>query len=269
VATDKHFGGAIPDVYDTYLVPLIFEFYARDLADLAAGYHPAAVLETAAGSGVVTRMLAPMLRKDAEYVVTDLNRPMLERARRRQGNDPRITWEEADALHLPFGDGRFDVVLCQFGAMFFQDKVKGFSEALRALRPEGCFLFNVWDRLAENVFADEVTRAAGELFADDPPRFLDRVPHGYHSVSQIESDLRAAGFTQIRIRTVAGESWAAGPKIPAIAYCQGTPLRNEIEARGAKRLEKVTARAAAAIAERFGSGSVAGKMQAHVIEASP
>ena len=106
-----------------YLVPLIFQAYASDLAPRVAQAAPAQVLETAAGTGVLTRALAPLLRADARYTVTDLNQPMLDRAAARQGSDQRIIWQQADALHLPFSDDSFDAVCCQFGAMFFPDRV--------------------------------------------------------------------------------------------------------------------------------------------------
>ena len=134
---DMVFAGSIPKFYDTLMVPLIFEAYATDLAALVAAASPGAVLETAAGSGVVTRALAPRLRADARYVVTDLNQPMLDYAATRQGADRRIEWRQADALDLPFEDASFDVVCCQFGAMFFPNRVAGYAEARRMLRPGG------------------------------------------------------------------------------------------------------------------------------------
>jgi ubiquinone/menaquinone biosynthesis C-methylase UbiE len=265
--TDKVFAGSIPAIYDTYLVPLIFEVFASDLARRVAEGNPASVLETAAGSGVVTHALAPLLDKGARYVVSDLNQPMLERAANRQGVDERITWRQADALALPFDDDNFDAVCCQFGAMFFPDRIAGYREALRVLKPGGRFLFNVWDSIEDNDFARIVTDAVGALFPDDPPRFLARTPHGYHDVGQIESELRAAGFSAIRIDTLRRRSEAPSARDPAIAYCQGTPLRNEIEARDREALESVTARAAEAIATAYGAGPVSGKIQGHVIVA--
>src|SRR5271167_908713 len=116
--TDKLFAGSIPENYDRYLVPLIFESFAQDMARRGAALSPRTVLETAAGSGVVTRALTPRLSADASYVVTDLNQPMLDYAATRQGSDSRIEWRQADALDLPFEDASFDVVCCQFGAMF-------------------------------------------------------------------------------------------------------------------------------------------------------
>lgn len=265
--TDTSFAGSIPDIYDTFLVPLVFASYASDLARRAAEGSPARVLETAAGTGVVARALAPLLRTDACYVVSDLNQPMLDRAASRQGPDERIVWRQADAMNLPFEDKSFEAVLCQFGAMFFPDKVAGYREARRMLAPGGRFLFNVWDRIEDNEFAQVVTEAVGTIFPSDPPRFLARLPHGYHDRERIESELRAAGFASVEIVTLQERSEAKSPRDPAIAYCQGTPLRGEIEARDAARLEDATARAAEAIARRFGREAVSGKIQAHVITA--
>ena len=192
------------------------------------------MLETAAGSGVVTRALAPMLSPDARYVATDLNQPMLDYAATRQGRDDRISWRKADAQALPFEDATFDLVCCQFGVMFFPDRPSAYREARRVLKPGGAFLFNAWDRIEENVFADDVTNALAEFFPNDPPRFMARTPHGYHDTALIRSDLAKAGFSNVTIETRAEQSRAPSPRHAAIAYCQGTPLRNEIEARGAE-----------------------------------
>lgn len=265
--TDKVFAGSIPENYDRYMVPLIFEPYAADLAQRAASLSPNAVLEIAAGTGVVTRALAPKLSAAASYTVTDLNQPMLDYAASRQPLDSRITWRQADALALPFEDAAFDRVCCQFGAMFFPDRSTAYREAKRVLRPGGLFLFSVWDRIEENVFADDVTNALAEIFPNDPPRFLARTPHGYHDTALIRRELENAGFSGVAIETRAEQSRASSPRVPARAYCQGTVLRSEIEARDAGMLEAATDYAASAIAERHGSGEVAAKIQAHVIVA--
>ncbi|MGN6551637.1 MAG: methyltransferase domain-containing protein [Pararhizobium sp.] len=266
--TDKVFSGSVPENYDRYMVPLIFEPYAADLAHRAASLSPGSVLEVAAGTGVVTRALAPKLAAGARYTVTDLNRPMLDYAASRQPPDSRITWQQADALALPFGDAIFDLVCCQFGAMFFPDRRAAYGQARRVLKPGGHLLFSVWDRIEENVFADDVTNALARLFPDDPPRFLARTPHGYHDTALIRRELEDAGFSGVGIETRAEVSRASSPRVPAVAYCRGTLLRNEIEARDAGKLETATDCAAAAIAERHGSGAVAAKIQAHVIIAT-
>lgn len=265
--TDKVFAGSVPENYDRYMVPLIFEPYAADLARRAASLSPGSVLEIAAGTGVVTRALAPKLPSGASYVVTDLSQPMLDYAASRQEPDSRITWRQADALALPFEDAAFDVVCCQFGAMFFPDRTLGYREAKRVLKPGGRFLFNVWDRIEENVFADDITNALARIFPDDPPRFLARTPYGYHDTALIRRELEDAGFSRVVIETRAEQSRASSPRIPAVGYCQGSPLRNEIEARDAGKLEAATDYAASVIADRHGSGEVAAKIQAHVMVA--
>lgn len=262
---DKVFAGSIPKLYETRLVPLIFAPYAADLKQRVGLMNVSRVLEVAAGTGVVTRALATIPNDAMSIVATDLNQAMLDQAAA-VGTARPVQWQQADAMALPFPDAQFDAVVCQFGAMFFPDKPKAFSEARRVLKPGGVFIFNVWDRISENEFADTVTTALATVFPNDPPRFLARTPHGYHDPSTIERDLANGGFTKSpRIDTVAARSRAASADVPAIAYCQGTPLRNEIEARDASRLAEATDVAAAALAQRFGTHAVDGKIQALVV----
>jgi ubiquinone/menaquinone biosynthesis C-methylase UbiE len=263
--TDKVFTGSIPKLYEEHLVPLIFEPYAADLVNRVASHSLARVLEIAAGTGVVTRKLASVLPESVSIVATDLNQAMLDLASG-VGTKRPVEWRQADAMQLPFEDSVFDAVVCQFGVMFFPEKSKAFSEARRVLRSGGVFMFNVWDRIEENEFAHTVTKALESLFPEDPPRFLARTPHGYYDLANIERDLKHGGFlASTNTSTVAARSKATSPQIPAIAYCQGTPLRNEIEARDKSRLGEATNIAAKAIAERFGLGPVDGKIQAHVV----
>jgi SAM-dependent methyltransferase len=263
--TDKVFAGSIPKFYETHLVPLLFEPYAADLVNRLASRSLSRVLEVAAGTGVVTRALASVLPERVSIVATDLNQPMLDQASA-LGTKRPVEWRQADAMQLPFQDGTFDAIVCQFGVMFFPEKAKAFSEAHRVLRPGGVLIFNVWDRLEENEFADTVTAALASLFPEDPPRFLARTPHAYHEHASIEQDLVSGGFiAPPEIITLAARSRAKSPRDPAIAFCQGTPLRNEIEARDASRLGEATDIAAEAIGRRFGRGDVDGKMQAHVV----
>jgi SAM-dependent methyltransferase len=262
--TDKIFAGSIPKLYEELLVPLIFEPYAADLAARLQARAPARVLEIAAGTGVVTRAMAKTLG-GASIIATDLNPGMLEQARR-TGTSRPVEWRQADAAALPFEDRAFDAVVCQFGVMFFPDKAKAFSEARRVLAPGGLFLFNVWDRIEDNEFAEVVTAALETVFPNDPPRFMARIPHGYYDVGAVARDLAQGGFAASpRIDTLAARSRAASPRIPAMAYCQGTPLRNEIETRAATRLGEATDVAAQWIEKRFGGGAVDGKIQAHIV----
>jgi SAM-dependent methyltransferase len=264
---DRGFLGSVPELYEQYMVPLIFEPYAADLAARIALRQPSRVLEIAAGTGVLTRQLANALPTSVAIVATDLNQPMLDQAAAIGTRRP-VEWRQADVMQLPFADEAFDVVACQFGAMFFPDKSKAFSEARRVLCPGGWFMFSVWDRIDQNEFADAVDQALQALFPDCPPRFMARVPHGYYDDSVIRHDLAQSGFDRVpEFITLASRSRADSPRIAAVAYCQGTPLRGEIEALGSPHLAEVTDVATLALEHRFGPGPVDGKMQAHVITA--
>ena len=255
----------MPKVYEMYFVPLVFQPFAADLVSRLPQGSLSRVLETAAGTGVVTRVLDSVLPENVSIVATDLNKAMLQMAAE-VGTKRPVEWRQADAMALPFPDGMFDAVICQFGVMFFPDKPKAFSEAHRVLRPGGVFVFNVWDRIEENEFVDTVTRSLESLFPNDPPRYHARVPHGYYSKPTIEKDLAAGGFTaKPEFSTVTKRSVAENPRSPAIAYCQGTPLRNEIEERDATLLGDATVVAMEALIARFGKRNISGKTQAHAV----
>jgi SAM-dependent methyltransferase len=265
-ASDAVFAGSVPQLYEQYLVPLIFQPYADDVARRAAALAPAGVLETACGTGVVTRALSRALPATVDILATDLNPPMLERAQA-IGTSRPVRWQQADAQELPAQDDAFDVVVCQFGAMFFPDKVRAFREAHRVLRPGGTLIFNVWGRIEENEFADIVTETVSQRHPDNPPRFLERTPHGHYERDPHFDALRSAGFTSaLSYETVDARSPAESAQVAAIAYCQGTPLRGELEKLGADLAEE-TAACTAALSARFGNGPVDGKIQAHVISA--
>ena len=263
--TDHAFAGSIPKLFETLLVPLIFEPYADDLAARVATRAPRRVLEIAAGTGVVTRHMALLLPEGTSIVATDLNQAMLDQAAA-VGTARPVQRRQADAMQLPFADESFDAVVCQFGVMFLPDKAKAFAEARRVLAPGGIFLFNAWDRIAENEFADTVTIALQSIFPDDLPRFMARVPHGYHDLAAIAEDLKRGGFDAApEMVTVSARSRAASARGPAMDFCLGTPLRNEIEARDKTKFEAATDVAERALAVRFGHGPVDGKIRAHVV----
>lgn len=259
------FAGSMPQTYEKYLVPLIFEPYAVDLVRRLAARSPVRVLEIAAGTGVVTRAMVATLPAQVAIVATDLSQPMLDHAAG-IGTKRPVEWRQADAMQLPFPDGAFDAVVCQFGAMFFPERAQAFAEARRVLRPGGVYIFNAWDRLDENDFAAAVTAAVAAVFPEDPPTFLPRTPYSYHDHARIAQDLARGGFTSSpEFATVTARSRAKSAQDAAIAYCQGTPLRAEIEARDATRLGAATDAAAKVISQRFGAGPVDGKIQAVVV----
>jgi ubiquinone/menaquinone biosynthesis C-methylase UbiE len=266
-STDTIFSGSIPEIYNRLLVPLIFEPYALDLAARLPS-TARDILEVAAGTGVVTRAIAARLPRDARIVATDLNRPMLDYAARLLAGDAHVTWQQADALALPFADESVDTVVCQFGAMFFPNKQQAYREARRVLKATGPFLFNVWDRLSENDFPNAVTEALAALYPQNPPQFMARTPHGYFDVDRIRAELIEAGFRKISIDAVEKISRASSALDVAVAFCQGTPLRNEIEAIGGSGLEAATQAAAEELVRRYGDGPIEGSIKALVIQAS-
>lgn len=263
---DAAFTGSVPLTYETHLVPLIFEPYAEDMVKRLLPRKPRRILEVAAGTGVVTRAMSAALPGIA-IVATDLNPAMLDQAKA-AGTRGKVEWQQADALALPFPDASFDAVVCQFGAMFFPDKVKGYAEARRVLKPGGAFLFNVWDRIEANEFPDVITQALARHFPKDPPRFLPRAPYGYSDRAAIARDVAAAGFKPAQVDTVAMRAYASSPSLPAVGFCQGSPLRAEIEARDPQGLKAATDAAAAALAAKFGAANIEGKIQAHVVTAT-
>jgi ubiquinone/menaquinone biosynthesis C-methylase UbiE len=263
--TDTAFAGSIPKLYQTLFVPLIFEPYAAHLAGRLVAIAPTRVLEIAAGTGVVTRRMASQLPESTAIVATDLNQAMLDEAAA-VGTARPVQWRQADAMQLPFADASFDAVVCQFGAMFFPDKGKAYAEARRVLVPGGVFLFDVWDRIEDNEIADLVTATLGSMFPDDPPRFMARVPHGYHDLATIREDLRKGGFeAEAEMATITERSGAADAHVAATAYCCGTPLRSEIETRDKTKLEAATDLVERALIARFGHDAFDSKIQAHVI----
>ena len=265
-ATDAAFAGSIPALYEKYLGSLLFQPYAEVMASRLDGLTQGRVLETAAGTGIVTRALAKALPGDVEIVATDLNQAMLDLASGKL-QAPNVRWQQADAHALPFDDASFDAVVCQFGVMFFPDKQAGFREALRVLKPGGRFLFNVWDSLDRNEVSRIVSEAAGKAFPNDPPRFVERVPFGYFDPDRIRGEVQQAGFENVEIDVVEKVTTAPSAREPATGLCQGSPLRAEIEARGPDRLDEVTAQVADALAARFGAGPVENRMSALVVTA--
>lgn len=264
---DTAFTGSVAQLYESHFVPLIFEPYAVDMARRVATLKPRRVLEIAAGTGVVTRHLCVMLDPSCEIVATDLNPAMIEEAKR-IGTTRPVDWRVADAMQLPFEDGVFDAVVCQFGAMFFPDRVHAYGEARRVLAPGGHYLFSAWDRIEANEFADAVTDALATVFPQDPPRFMARTPHGYFDEARIRGDVAAAGFHDVRCEWIAFTSRAVSADIVAKAYCQGSPLRGEIETRDPNGLVRATKVAAEEVARRFGDGPVEGQIRAVVVEAA-
>lgn len=258
--TRRVWAGSMPAAYDRYLGPTVFGPFALDLAARAARLRPGAVLEIAAGTGIVTRELVAL--PGATVTATDLNDAMVAHGARAV---PQATWERADAQALPYDDGRFDLVACQFGAMFFPDRPAAYAQARRVLAPGGRLLFNTWAALDTHEFERAVVAAVRRLFPDDPPLFLVEIPHGYADVEQVVADVRAGGFDTVEVETVTVTGEVASAADLATGYCTGTPMRAQIERRA--DLAETTAALARLLTAELGTGPLTGRMSAHVVEA--
>jgi ubiquinone/menaquinone biosynthesis C-methylase UbiE len=263
--SDAAFTGSLPEVYDSNLGPLLFSPFAEDLAERASPLHATRILEIAAGTGVATSALAKRLPQ-AEIWATDLNAAMVAVAEARRPL-PGVHWSVADATSLPFDDVDFDLVACQFGVMFFPDRLQAFRETRRVLTPDGTFLFNVWDAIEHNDMPKIVSSTIKAAFPHDPPTFIERTPHGHGDPAPIVRDLRDAGFNRITYEVVTLRSRAESARHAAVGFCEGTPLRNEITARNAKPLAEIVDALTRELENEFGFGAIEGSLRAYVYTA--
>lgn len=263
------FVGSVPRTYHKYLGPMIFEDYARDMARRLAVKPGQRVLELACGTGIVTKEIVKGMPRDAAVVATDLNQAMIDVARPYVGDDARITYKTADACTLPFGDGEFDAIACQYGVMFFPDKVKSMREARRVLKPGGRYVFNVWDSLEHNPLANVVHETVVAMYPhpEKPPAFLGKTPYAWFDRGEIEKTVRAGGFTKVMIEMVGFPSQAPTAMDAATGFVQGTPVLGMLAEIGVKDPGPATRAAAEALAKKFGEKPCRATMRAVVVRA--
>ena len=271
-AADARFVGSIPDAYDRYLGPLLFEEYATDLAARVRlpGGSGGDVLEVAAGTGILSRHLRARLPRAVSLTVTDLNAPMLalaERGMRAAGQTANVEWRVADAVSLPFGEGSFDAAVCQFGIMFFPDKLRAAREAFRTLRPGGQWLFNVWGSWNDNPFAPVVHDAIASFFPNDPPEFY-RTPFGFHDPDALRALTLTAGFLTPDITTLDRTLEAHSAADAAIGFVRGNPVLTAIQASGTADPETIVAAVAQALVRAFGDKPLRLSSRIHVMSAN-
>jgi ubiquinone/menaquinone biosynthesis C-methylase UbiE len=259
------FQGAVPENYDRYLGPVIFEPWAEDLVFRLASTKCRRVLEIACGTGIVTRRLRDALPATTEIVATDLNRDMFEFAKLKFRDHANISWQQADASALPFADCSFDAVVCQFGVMFVPDKAAAMRESYRVLRSGGVFLFNVWDSFEANPFGQIAHTTIASFFDHDPPRFY-RIPFGFHDATVIRKLLQDAGFEKIESFTETKRCRSDSAREFATGLVRGNPVAAEATERGVDP-EHLIVSVAKRIAERFGDAPVESTMRAIAWEA--
>ena len=259
------FTGSFPEYYDQYLVPMQFAPYAQLLADRAKALAPSCVLETAAGTGILTQELVRRLPSGVMITATDLNQPMIDHARAKHGM-AGVTWQQADAMNLPFPEGKFDLIVCQFGVMFFPDKQTAFREASRVLRPSGKFLFGVWDdyRTMGDAPIAIAAGVAGSMLAREP---LSLLSPPYHDEDTIRADLTAAGFGAVQVERISQPARAASARDAAVITVHGSMIRTAIEAADPGRLNEATDAVERVMLARFGSGPIEGATNALIVTA--
>jgi ubiquinone/menaquinone biosynthesis C-methylase UbiE len=263
---ELRFTGSVPASYDKLMVPLLFRPYAQEIARRARAFEPGRILETAAGTGAVTKALHEALPA-AQIVATDLNLPMLDLAAERVQSD-RVRFTQADAQALPFPDASFDLVVCQFGAMFFPARVEAHREARRVLTDGGRYLLAIWDRIERNPLTDVAQQVLIDTFPVDPPLFMREGPFGYHDPIRIESDLHEAGFETVELETVELRSRSPSAHEAATALCYGTPMGVEVDDRDAGSLDRVFAAVEEAFRRFEGPAGIDAPMSAHIVTAT-
>ena len=263
------FDGTVPTNYDRFLVPMLFEPYARDLVQrlLRVLPNPTSVLEIAAGTGVVTRHLRDHLPTESRLVASDLKPGMLAKAREKFSATDSVEWREADASALPFASNEFDAVVCQFGIMFLPDKEVAMRETLRVLRPGGFFLFNTWSSLAENPATRVTHETLLQIYRSDPPLFYEKTPFGYHDAGATEQNLRNAGFGEIRHEVVSFPSRSASAVDAASGLVLGTPIFPAIKERSDPRVDEAVSAVAEALRRAIGDEPFETVMSAQVWQA--
>ena len=268
-SSDAKFAGTIPDLYEAHLGPTLFEPYADDLAArlrLPEGTAAPRVLEIAAGTGILTRRLRQRLPPAASLVATDLNEGMLQVARRRLEGIAGIEFRQADAMALPFPDGAFDAVACQFGLMFMPDKPQALREVHRILKSGGPYLLNTWGALHDNPASALTHELLASLFPADPPPFL-KTPFGDHDPEALRALLSQAGFADVMITPVRIEGQAVSAEHAAIGLIKGSPVWNQIVERGAPTPDEIVPLLATEFARAFGDHPMRAPMLALAIVA--
>ena len=258
------FGGSIAENYHRYLVPLIFDHYARDLVGRTKIPADGAVLEIACGTGALTRHLHDAMPETARLVATDVNPDMVDAARTNVGEAEPVEFQSADGTALPFDDDSFDTVVCQFGVMFYPDIGAGYREAARVLKPGGSFAFNTWDTHAHNELCGFVHKQVVRMFPEDPPGFL-ALPFAYNDISAIKAELQGAGFSDVHLSVLRRESRASSARDVAMGFVAGSPLAAQLAEKGVERetLETVES----ALVDAYGDGPVSAPMQSIAIVA--
>lgn len=224
--TNISFSGNIPENYDKYLGPFLFEPYAQDFVKKISNPEAKNILEIACGTGRVTKHLRKLFPYTVKIIATDINPEMLKVAKKNI-EDNSVQFKIADAQELPFADNTFDLIVCQFGYMFVPDKPKAFAEAYRVLKKGGCLLFNTWDSIENNAVINTVNKIIANFLSDAPPKFF-QVPFSMNNKDELLQLVQGAKFTKINISKVKKEAISHSALEVVKGLITGNPVYNEI-----------------------------------------
>ena len=256
------FAGTIPANYEKYLGPFLFEPYALDLVSRLQDKKYPNILEIACGTGRVTKHLAGSVKFDT-LTATDLNPDMICIAREKVW-DKNIKWLPADAMDLPFDDNTFDLVVMQFGIMFFPDRPKGVSEAHRVLKPGGKLIFNTWDRTENVPGIYEGRQVIESYFEGDPPKFYS-IPFSMYDEKELKALPTHAGFKNVNVSLVKKEGFSPSSKDLAIGIVEGNPIYLVIVEKNPSLVDQIKDHVRKVLIEKYGE-SVRVPLQAWVVE---
>jgi SAM-dependent methyltransferase len=236
------------------------------MAGRVAAARPRRVLEVACGTGILTAELRAALGDGVQLMATDLNDPMLAHARSKP-TAKAIDWQQADGTRLPTPDGSVDVVVCQFGYMFFPDKRAAFREAARVLAPGGRLFFSVWNKLDDNPSGQVLQEAVQALGGADPPTFY-RVPFSYADEDVIREDLMQAGLETISFDRLVIDAAMPSPSDVATGLVRGTPMFVALSDRHAD-VDAIEREVARLLVERSATSPLTLRLDAKIITAGP
>src|SRR4030095_15423741 len=247
------FFGITAEYYEKYMGPLFFAPTAIDLVGRIMG-KPGSILELACGTGQVTRLLKAKF-PDAKITATDLKQGMIDIAKQVMGEDPGIEWKAADAQELPFDSNAFDIIVCQFGVMFFPDKLKAFKEAYRVLKSGGMFLFSTWDKIRNQRVAEIANEVVTSYFKDDPPQFF-KIPFSMYDPCEHEALLKNSGFKNISVKNIILEGTSPSASDAAKGFTVGNPIYAQICERNESLLPAIQKTLTDRYSKEFGESEI-------------
>jgi ubiquinone/menaquinone biosynthesis C-methylase UbiE len=259
------FSGSIPEIYEEYLGPFLFEPFALDLAQRLGNDKEKNVLELACGTGRVTRHLQAHLDESGVLTATDINPEMLTVARQKAPAD-NILWDVADMANMSYPADFFDLVICQFGLMLVPDKEKALAEIMRVLKKEGRVLFNVWGDSKDNDIWAIGMKVIGSFIGENPiPQNIG--PFSMRDKNETLQLLERSGFRDIQVDSVKKTGMIESATVAAKGFIEGLPIAKILMQRDPSLIYKIEVALAKELIEQLGDKPLSSPLHAWVFEA--